>query len=324
MTLLGPDISSYQSGLDLSKLQHADFVIAKTTEGTYYSDGDYDGWRRQAAALNRPFMWYHFLTNEATAPQITALRAHVGDPRLSGMLDCEPGSNGIGPTLVQIMAFVRSAHSAGLWLELVYLPHWYWQEIGSPDLRPLMALGVSLVSSFYTPGGGQPGALYRGDTASSWDGYGNVTPMLLQFTNRATDGGMSLDYNAFRGTEAEFQSLFNHSQGDDMAATFATGQVESGIGARTVICPPPANTGTNWRDVWVSFGADFGTAVLRVAGYVHGSGWQIFPSVSVPANSDRVNPFGGPAPAGLQKISVVRVVGSEEVPVGWLVEAQGR
>ena len=109
-----------------------------------------------------------------------------------------------------------------------------------------------------------------------------------------------------------------------MTATFASGQLLNGAGAQTIITPPPANTGTNWGSVWVSFGADFGTAVLRVAAYVHGTGWEVFPSVSVPANGDRVNPFGGPAPTGLQKISVVRLAGSEDVPVGWLVEAQGR
>ncbi len=109
-----------------------------------------------------------------------------------------------------------------------------------------------------------------------------------------------------------------------MAATFASGQVQAGPGAQTVICPPPANTGSNWGNVWFSLGADFGTAVLRVAGYIHESGWKIIGNVSVPANGDRVNPFGGPVPAGLQKVSVTRVTGSEDVPVGWLVEARGK
>lgn len=40
MTIFGPDISSYQSGLDLGRLGSASFVIAKTTEGTYYTDAE--------------------------------------------------------------------------------------------------------------------------------------------------------------------------------------------------------------------------------------------------------------------------------------------
>ena len=56
MTIFGPDISSYQSGLALSRLADASFVIAKTTEGTYYTDADYQAWRgrrraRQAVRL---------------------------------------------------------------------------------------------------------------------------------------------------------------------------------------------------------------------------------------------------------------------------------
>lgn len=49
MTVFGPDISSYQAGLNLSRLTDASFVIAKATEGTYYTDADYQGWRRQVA-----------------------------------------------------------------------------------------------------------------------------------------------------------------------------------------------------------------------------------------------------------------------------------
>src|SRR5258708_51322 len=70
VTVFGPDISSYQHGLDLSGLSDATFVIAKTTEGTYYTDADYQGWRRQAASLGRLFCWYHFLSDENASSQV--------------------------------------------------------------------------------------------------------------------------------------------------------------------------------------------------------------------------------------------------------------
>jgi hypothetical protein len=323
MTRYGPDISSYQAGLDLSRLQHASFVIAKTTEGTYYDDPDYDAWRRQAATLGLPFIWYHFLTTEATELQLANNRAHIGDPALLGMLDCEPRPGKPGPTFNQIMAYVRAAHSAQLRLGLVYLPRWYWEQIGSPDLRPLAGLGVELISSSYVSIGGSPDAIYPGDTAAGWESYGGMEPVLYQFTNQASDGGQLLDYNAFRGDDATFSQLFHPSQGDDMPACM-NGEINPGAGARTIVTVPPANFGSaSWGNVWFSLGSDFGTAHVRVAAYIHGVGWHVIDDVAVPADGDRVNPFGGPLPQATQKISIVRNAGPD-VPLGWLVEAAAR
>lgn len=323
MTLYGPDVSSYQRGLDLSRLQHADFIIAKTTEGSYYADGDYDEWRQQAATIGKPFMWYHFLTPEPTGLQINNNRAHVRDLLLPGMLDCEPSGSNPGPSFDQIMAYVTAAHAAGLRLELVYLPRWYWQQIGAPDLRPLVALGVSLVASSYVEAGGPPDEIYPGDSAGGWTPYGNVSPMLYQFTNKAVDAGQTLDYNAFRGTEATFRSLFTPPQGDDMPS-FATGEINAGTGAKTIVCVPPANYGSaGWGNVWFSLGSDLGEAHVRVAAYIHGEGWHVVDDVTVPAAGDRVNPFGGPLPQATQKISIIRNA-NPDVPLGWLVEATAR
>lgn len=323
MTLFGPDVSSYQRGLGLSRLQHASFVIAKTTEGSYYADGDYDEWRRQAATLGKPFMWYHFLTPEPIPLQINNNRAHVQDFALPGMLDCEPSGNNPGPSLAQIMGYVTAARAAGLRIKLVYLPEWYWSQLGRPDLRPLAALGVSLVSSSYVSAGGPPDVIYPGDTAAGWDGYGGMVPVVYQFTNQATDAGMTMDYMAFRGAEAVFQSIFTPSQGDDMPA-FASGPINTGNGAQTVICVPPANYGSaRWGNVWFSLGADFGEAHLRVAAYIHGQGWHVIDDFTVSADEDRVNPFGGPLPVATQKISIVRNAGPA-VPVSYLIEAAPR
>lgn len=229
MTIFGPDISSYQAGLDLSRLAAASFVIAKTTEGTYYTDADYQGWRLQAARLGKPFVWYHFLSGESAAGQAAHTAANVGDPGLPGMLDAEPAGS-FSPTLAQILAYIDAAHAAGLNLRLVYLPYWYWQQIGSPDLSPIAARGVQLVSSAYPGGPGGPAALYPGDVAAGWQAYGGMTPVLYQFTNQASDGGQPLDYNAFRGSVAGLQQILG---GDDMLLTQAdVDAVVSGVLAK--------------------------------------------------------------------------------------------
>jgi hypothetical protein len=314
MTIFGTDISSYQTGLDLSTVPDLSFVIAKCSEGTYYTDTAYPGFRSQASRLDVPFAWYHLVSGEPAAAQVAHTLACVGDPTLPGMIDCEPSGDRPGPTWAQIQDYVRVAIGAGLNLKLMYLPRWYWARIGSPNLTPLVGW-VSLVSSGY-PGGSE----YPGDSGAGWGPYGGMSPLIWQYT----DNRAGLDFNAYRGTTNQLRSILTASQGDDMSAVFATGQLFDGAGAKTLICPPPANTGTNWGDVWFSLGSDFGTAAVRVAMYVHGVGWKIWENVSVPANGDRVNPCAGPVPAGTQKISVVRLAGSENVPVGWLVEAQGR
>lgn len=212
MAIFGPDISSYQSGLTLANLADAAFVIAKVSEGTYYADPDFAGWRAQAAQIGKPFVWYHFLSGQDATAQAAYTKAKLGSATsLPGMLDSEPEGS-FKPSLAQIIAYVRAAHAAGLNLRLVYLPHWYWEQIGSPDLSELASLGVHLVSSAYPGGTGSAAGLYPGDGAAGWQPYGGMTPLLYQFTNQASDGGQLLDFNAFRGTLAELESLLNGDQ----------------------------------------------------------------------------------------------------------------
>jgi hypothetical protein len=330
MTIFGPDLSSYQSGLSLSRLADASFVIAKTTEGTYYTDADYQTWRGQAAQLGKPFVWYHFLSGEDATAQAQHTAANVGDASLPGMLDAEPAGS-YSPSLAQILAYVDEAHSAGLNLRLIYLPRWYWQQMGSPSLSALADRGVSLVSSEYPGGSGSPTSIYPGDGAAGWQSYGGLAPLIYQFTNQASDAGQSLDYNAFRGTTAQLVADLNAptptptTEDDDDMPAFATGEITEGEGAVTIVLPPPANMGTApWGNVWFSLGADFGEAHVRVAIFTHGQGWShIYPDVVVTAGEDRVNPFGGPLPTGVQKISIARTT-NPFVPLAYLVEAAHR
>ncbi|NUR26204.1 MAG: glycoside hydrolase [Catenulispora sp.] len=328
MTIFGPDISSYQHGLVISRLADAAFVIAKTTEGTFYTDADYQSWRQQTENLGKPFVWYHFLSGEDAAALARHTLANVGDARLPGMLDAEPAGS-FSPSLAQMIAYTDAAHAVGLNLRLLYLPRWYWQQIGSPGLSALASRGLSLVSSSYPGGSGRAPSIYPGDGAPGWQAYGGMAPLLYQFTNQASDGGQLVDYNAFRGSVDELAAALagptsTPSEDDDVPA-FATGEIKPGTGAVTVVCPPPANLGAaGWGNVWFSLGSDFGEAHVRVAIFTHGQGWShIYDDVVVRATDDRVNPFGGPLPTGVQKISISRGA-NPDVPVAYLIEAAHR
>lgn len=59
MSMNGIDISSYQKGLDLNKVQ-ADFVIVKATEGTTLVQPTCDPWVQYCIKNGKPWGFYHF------------------------------------------------------------------------------------------------------------------------------------------------------------------------------------------------------------------------------------------------------------------------
>ena len=78
----------------------------------------------------------------------------------------------------------------------VYLPRWYWGQLGAPSLAPLAARGLELVTSNYS------GASPEGASHPGWQTYGGMpTVKTLQYTSGGTVNGMRpVDLNAFRGS----------------------------------------------------------------------------------------------------------------------------
>ncbi|MFZ0904071.1 MAG: hypothetical protein WAN71_09375 [Mycobacterium sp.] len=112
--------------------------------------------------------------------------------------------------LANFWAVTDAITAAGAHVALSYIPRWYWQQIGSPDLT-----GVpGLVASDYVDGSGYASALYPGDDSGSWIGYGGVDPLILQFTDAAQVAGQTVDADAYVGTAEELQQLL--ATGDAM------------------------------------------------------------------------------------------------------------
>lgn len=201
MTIFGPDISSYQHGVNVRALEDP-FVLLKATEGTYYTDADYENWLGQAKSSGRLVVPYHFISGEDPDAQAAHLLAHIVDRTLPVMLDWEPTAT-YRPTLAQLLAVADALVRHGLRPKLAYAPRWYCQQIGSPSLAGLSARGMGLVSSEYPGGSGYPG-----DNADGWSAYGGVTPTLYQFTDVAVEGGQTVgDRNAYRGTIDQFAAF---------------------------------------------------------------------------------------------------------------------
>lgn len=221
-TVYVADIASYQAGLDVALLRpDCVGVLIKCTQGNSYIDPDYAAWLAQAKAAGLLVTAYHYVTGDDPAAQAVVMAAHIVDKTLPVMLDAELGSG----NLDQVLAVADAMDHLGLRVRLLYLPRWYWAEIGSPDLSSALATrNLLLIQADYpSTAAGSPAGLYPGDDSALWDSYGEVSPSLLQFTDTAVEGGQHVDMSAFRGSAAQLAALL----GIDVA-------------------PPPAGTAPEW------------------------------------------------------------------------------
>jgi hypothetical protein len=201
-------VASYQAGLNLAevKAEGFDFVIAKVTQGSWYVDPAWSGFRDGARVNGLILVGYHYVTSDPPAAQAENLVSHLGDSTIPVMLDFEAGSGDLN----NFRAVAHAITAAGGHVVLSYIPHWYWQRIGSPDLT-----GVpGLVASDYVGGTGYASALYPGDQSSFWAGYGGAKPVILQFTDAAQVAGQTVDADAYRGSTDQLRQLL--MTGDEM------------------------------------------------------------------------------------------------------------
>lgn len=205
MTIFGVDISNWQKGLDLERVQREDFraVIAKVSEGSGFRDGTWPGFRDAARALGLPIMGYHYLRRDSPIEaQADVFVEHLGDRSIPCMIDAELNSGGVN----EIRAFRDAVERRGVRVALLYLPRWYWRDhIGSPDLSGLPPL---MASSYGADRPGYASVLYPGDHDGAWNGYGGLDVAILQFTQRAQVAGQQIDAWAYRGAPDQLAALF--------------------------------------------------------------------------------------------------------------------
>lgn len=206
MTLYGPDVSNNnwnsvaQLESFLSQLAGEGFswIEAKCSEGNYYQDPYWVPTLAWCRKNDFPAVPYHYVTTNDAASQVQTFVGNGGGTTV--MLDFEANSGDIN----NFWAVVNAFNAAGVQVTLSYVPHWYWQEIGSPDLTG----APGLIASSYVGGSGYASALYPGDDwANGWFSYGGATPAILQFTDAAIVAGVSVDCNAFKGSLDELNTL---------------------------------------------------------------------------------------------------------------------
>lgn len=190
MTIYFPDISSGQAGISLT---NAMAVTAKATEGTGYVNPDYAAAKGRAANSGTFFMAYHFLHQGNAAAQAAHAFSVVGNT-VALMVDWETTTNS-NPAVADAEGFIDAYRKLGGVTHLLYLPHWYWQQLGSPALAPFASRSMAIVSSDYT-------TYTDANSGPGWQPYGGMTPAIWQYTSTLQFNGYRCDFNAFRGTFA--------------------------------------------------------------------------------------------------------------------------
>ncbi|MFE3081766.1 GH25 family lysozyme [Nocardia tengchongensis] len=218
MTLYGFDISNNQGpGLSLAQIQREGFAWCemKVSEGDSFADPDWAGYKAQADACGMPIIGYHYAIASCTpVAQVLKFAANGGGSTV--MIDFEANSG----TIDDYWNLVRAFNTAGITVALSYLPHWYWEQIGSPDLSQVPGL---IASAYPNPSAGYASVLYQqdgGDSGQGWNPYGGGSPVMWQFTDCALTDGTTLDANAFRGSATDLVALLSgRPRGGLMALT---------------------------------------------------------------------------------------------------------
>jgi hypothetical protein len=200
----------FQAGLNIEQVraESFDFIAIKLSEATTTYPGL--DWINRAKACGLLALGYHFLRpgNEDVQARVFTQQLQAGG--VPGMLDAEAlADDGKTPTLTVtgIRRFLSACTARGARIPLLYLPRWYWQRLGSPDLSGLPALWASS----YVTGAGFAAELYESVTPTRWAAYGNLPVTVLQFTDKAHVAGKVIDADVFLGTRDQFAALIGGS-----------------------------------------------------------------------------------------------------------------
>lgn len=213
MTLFGIDISHHQNGHpDLARARDEDgiqFVFIKATEGADFVDVDYRVNLSRTRSAGLLPAAYHYVRSDASAAAQVANVQRTVTTDVPVILDVESNSGGVSLT----REVVSRLRGVGYRVPLLYLPRWYWQQLGSPSLAGLPPLWSSRYPDTVI---GDIEDEWAGTPASYWNGYGGLAVVVLQFTSSARVAGYApLDANAFQGTRDQLAELLGYPTDGD-------------------------------------------------------------------------------------------------------------
>lgn len=249
MTTFIVDISHHQSkSLDLAQTRRdgCECCLMKAGEGSTFVDPDFASNLAEARAAGQiPGAYWYQKANVSASAHVAAIQKVV--PRdVPIILDVEKNSGGVDLT----RQIINGLHAAGYRTPMLYLPNWYWKQIGSPSLVGLPPLWSSRYPDMNV---GLLADEWGRVPASYWTGYGGLDVLMLQFTSSARIAGYQpLDASAFRGTRAELESIMLGTVSNKL-----TEEIMTGVSPQAL---PPSTS-----DQWVSFPLECGSNSSLIA-----------------------------------------------------------
>lgn len=192
MGVFGVDVSNWQSSFDF---RNWEFAFIKATQGTWFTDGRFNQHLSNARANGCLVAAYHYQETSGVVEQVEHIKSVVPTD-VPVIIDVERGSGGVNIT----KALVTRLEAEGYTVPFVYIPRWYWREIGSPDMSGLPPLWASWYPDYVARPREQALAMVP---ASAWSPYGGLNVAIMQFTSTPFDQ----DY--FPGTRDQLAAILN-------------------------------------------------------------------------------------------------------------------
>jgi lysozyme len=191
MGIFGVDVSNHNP--NFRDFRGWDFAFIKASEGNGFTDWLFNQHLTNARAAGCLVAAYHYQRDVSAQSQVDLIKKIVPTD-VPVIVDVEHGSGSLAIT----REIIRLLRDAGYVSPLVYIPRWYWQQIGSPDLSGLPRLWASWYPDYEARPREQGIAMVP---TSAWSNYGNNSVAMMQFTSSP------FDQNWYPGTRDELASL---------------------------------------------------------------------------------------------------------------------
>jgi hypothetical protein len=197
MGIFGVDVSNYQSSFDFSGW---DFAILKASEGANFKDRMFTTHLANARRANCVVAAYHYVRLDPADYQVGNIESMVPKD-VPVILDIERGA---GSDPDHWRHLINELRARGYTVPLIYIPRWFWNEIGQPSLHDLPPLWMSWYPDYVARP--REEAISK-VPASAWAPMDSIPVYVMQFTSTPFDQ----DY--YPGTKEDLANLFG---GEDM------------------------------------------------------------------------------------------------------------
>jgi hypothetical protein len=176
MGVFGVDVSNHNKTFDF---RGWDFAFIKASQGNWFEDLLFQQHLRNARAAGCLVAAYHYQETSSAESQVAFIKKLV-PVDIPIIIDVERGGGGVDIT----RRLIDLLRNEGYTVPFLYLPRWYWNEIGQPDLRGLPRLW----GSWYPDYVARPKEVALGMVPqSAWSDYGGNNVAMIQFTSTPFD-----------------------------------------------------------------------------------------------------------------------------------------